>query len=134
MNIILATILLTLLGAGLVILLVWLSVVSCRSIKFKKKVKAQLDGIRKRMDENDQSLSSSINDLYKNIQEISDLHLKNLEEYKKQTNLDFEELHRGFLSDIQIELNEWVKSHKKLEKSTDSRFDKLYNTIKEKEQ
>jgi len=133
MNIILATILLTLLGAGLVVLLVWLSVVSCRSIKFKKKVKAQLDGIRKRMDESDQSLSSSINDLYKNIQEISDLHFKNLEEYKKQTNLDFEELHRGLLSDIQIELNECVKSHNKLEKSTDSRFDKLYNTIKEKE-
>jgi hypothetical protein len=42
MNTILLTILLTLLGTGLVVLLVWLSVVSWESVKYKKKSKKQI--------------------------------------------------------------------------------------------
>lgn len=120
----------TLLGAGLVVLLVWLSVVSWKSIKNKKKVKVQLDKINKKIDDSNQSLSSSITQIYTHIDEVSNNHWSNLEDYKKQISTEFEELHRGTLMDLYRRLDDIELNIKNLEKTTDSRFDKLHNTIK----
>jgi len=131
MNIILVTILLTLLGTSLVVLLVWLSVVSCRTIKFKKKVKVQLNDIREEMYNNEQSLNTVVNELYKHIEEISNNQYNNLNDYKKEVGLVFEELHKGILNDLSSNLRETRKDIKTLEKNIDSRFDKFHNLIKE---
>lgn len=133
MNIILATVLLTLLGASLVVLIVWLSVVSWKSIKFKKKVKIQLDEIRKKMYDDDQSLSTSIGQLYTYIDGEVNNNWNKIEEYKKSVGYEFEELHKGILTEISSNLREIKKDHKTLEKTIDSRFDKVHNLIKEKE-
>lgn len=107
MNIILLTILLTLLGTGLVVLLVWLSVVSWKSVKYKKKSKKKIIILAKNAEE-------STNNLYNYI-----------DEYKKQVNSDISEIYNQMLL-RSTEINERVD---KL--NIDSRLDKLHNLIKE---
>ena len=119
MNIILMTVLLTLLGAGLVVLLVWLSVVSWKSIKNIKKVEVQFDNVNKKIDDTNQALSSTSINLYTHIDEVSNDHWRNLEDYKKQISTEFEELDRGTLMDF-------IRRFDDLE----SNINKLRNTIK----
>jgi predicted PurR-regulated permease PerM len=109
MNVILLTVLLTLLGASLVVLLVWLSVVVYKSIKYKKRI-----------DNLNESLSSNINQLYNCIDEknkelattINQLY-NYIDEKNKETKNNIDSVLRGF--------------------NIDSRFDKLHNLLKDKE-
>ena len=107
MNIILMTILLTLLGAGLVVLLVWLSVVSWKSIKFKKKTKKEMNFLGKNSEE-------SVTNIYHYI-----------EEYKKQVTLNLEDIY------TQMALRSDEINDKVDKLNIDSRLDKLYNLVKE---
>ena len=121
MNIILLTVLLTLLGTGLVILLVWLSIVSCKSIKFRKKAKIKFEDLSKNLEDTTHSIYSSI------------------EERTIDANNNTNDLHNLRDQDLQIESNNLqdlrnytVERFKELERSIDSRLDKIHNLLKEK--
>jgi len=108
MNVILITVLLTLLGSGLVVLLVWLSVESWKSRNLRK-------GYRNELNEIYSSMNSNNEELYKNI---NDLH----------TELD------NFRNDVDREISDKINiiyDELATKKDVDSRFDKLYNLIKE---
>jgi gas vesicle protein len=107
MNIILLTILLTLLGTGLVVLLVWLSVVSWKSVKYKKKSKKKISALGRNAEEH-------VNNIYIYI-----------DEYKKQMRTEVDDIYNQMLI-RSSEINERVD---KL--NIDSRLDKLHNLIKE---
>lgn len=107
MNTILLTILLTLLGTGLVVLLVWLSVVSWKSVKYKKKSKKQILNL---------GLSSE--------QQITNIY-SYIDEYKNSVSSSIDEIYHQMLL-RSTEINDRVD---KL--NVDSRLDKLHNLIKE---
>ena len=122
----------TLLGAGLVVLLVWLSVVSCKSIKFRKKAKIKFEDLSKNLEETTHSIYSSIEqnaiDSINSINEIQNLREQDLsmnDENLKQLNINL--VDKINLSQTYIE-----SRLKELEHSIDSRFDKLHNQLKEK--
>jgi len=121
MNIILMTILLTLLGAGLVVLLVWLSVVSWKSMKFKKKAKKQIINLARNSEE-------SVTNIYTYI-----------DDYKKDISIRFEEVYQLISSNddncyisIKNEVTNLNNKNEKLESIIDSRLDKINNLIKDK--
>lgn len=101
MSIILLTILLTLLGAGLVVYLIWLGVVSWKGLKLAKQNKTGIDDIittyHHGVDEIYQNISKGKDDLYKRINDNT---------------------------------NELWNKVEKLESSLDSRLDKLNNKFK----
>lgn len=107
MNTILLTILLTLLGTGLVVLLVWLSVVSWKSVKYKKKSKKQIISLGLNSEQ-------SVTNLYSYI-----------EDYKKSVSSSIDEIYHQMLL-RSTEINDRID---KL--NIDSRLDKLHNLIKE---
>lgn len=125
MKIILITILLTLLGAGLVILLVWLSVVSWKSIKYKKNSQSDFMDLHKRIDEEIKTRDKSTNMLY-----------DQLDKDKDDVNKKIEEIYRDSITDIWRkfdEVDENVKSRfETLGRNIDSRFDKIHNLLNEK--
>ena len=115
------TILLTLLGAGLVVLLVWLSVVSWKSMKFKKKAKKQIINLARNSEE-------SVTNIYTYI-----------DDYKKDISIRFEEVYQLISSNddncyisIKNEVTNLNNKNEKLESIIDSRLDKINNLIKDK--
>ena len=72
MNIILITILLTLLGAGLVILLVWLGLSSWKAMKFRGKTDIRLSDLEKSIDNLDDRLSRRIDEDVKSLYQALD--------------------------------------------------------------
>ena len=107
MNIILLTILLTLLGAGLVVLLVWLGVVSRRLIKASRSNKKGLVGL-------EESVVINMNDIY-----------RVMEEYKTEVSQNFSSVY----DEQERVLTDRDQKFEKLEASIDSRFDKIYHTL-----
>ena len=120
------TILLTLLGAGLVAILVWLGVVSCKSIKFMKKMKKQNLILQNTIEENRLSAESSntviYETLYKEISESSNTRYKEIEELSKRIE---NEIHQ-----IQNSITTTQNNIENVERKTDSRFDKFHDMIK----
>jgi len=154
MNVILMSVLLTLLGVGLVVLLVWLSVASWKSIKHRKQselneqaIWSQFDTIstdhsewedqiRKDFEEQITELHRRIEDVYSNINEKeSNLYLQ-VNEIEKNIYEDVGKIQRDLVENIQSLKND-VDNFKttnnlrivNLESSIDSRLDKIYNTI-----
>ena len=116
MNIILLTVLLTLLGSGLVVLLAWLSVGSWKSIKFRKKSKIKFEDLSKNLEESIHSIYAA------------------MEERNADMNNIINEIHNLINQDIQIEAShiQEVRDYtdnrfKDIEHLIDSRFDKLHN-------
>jgi hypothetical protein len=151
MNIILMTILLTLLGAGLVVLLVWLSVVSCKSIKFKKDSILNFNDLEKKNEETITSLYREIEMVYQRVEENKkSFETSILEVYNKMAHAE-EELHREVINNIYNridEVNRDTTNHteevnrvlqeqfknvwthfSETEKSADSRFDKQFRAL-----
>jgi len=131
-NIILIAVLLTLLGAGLVMLLVWLSVVSWKSIKFRKKAKTKFEDLNKNLEETTHSIYTSIEqnaiDSNNSINEIHNIRNQDL----SMNDENLHELEQNTSKNLQDLRNYAVERFKELEHNIDSRFDKLYNQIKEK--
>ena len=114
MNIILMTIILTLLGAGLVTLLVWLSVVSCKSIKLQKEQKIQISNL-------DVYISDNISDIYKYIDDkFKDL---NMEQNERNRELD------NYKDEVSNQYCKNMDTIQALSKNVDSRLDKLHSAI-----
>lgn len=114
MNIILMTIILTLLGAGLVTLLVWLSVVSCKSIKLQKEQKIQISNL-------DVYISDNISDIYKYIDDkFKDL---NMEQNERNRELD------NYKDEVSNQYCKNMDTIQSLSKNVDSRLDKLHSAI-----
>ena len=137
MNHDLTIVLLTLLAAGLVVLLVWLSVVAWKSMRFKKNSESDFRDLNKRIDDTDSSISSGINLVYENIDEKQKDVEKRFDDIHKYFSHEFEELHRETINNIWRrfeEVDEGV-NHRfdALERSIDSRFDKMHNLLKENE-
>lgn len=129
MNIILLTILLTLLGAGLVILLVWLGVSSCKLMGFKRKTILRFD----KLDEELKNVQVYFENKYNDETEY--LNTK-IEDVYEKMGKEFEELHRGILTDMYKKIDDNMKENNRcfddLERSIDSRLDKFYNSLKTK--
>jgi len=127
MNIILLTVLLTLLGAGLVVLLVWLSIVSWKSIKFRKKAKTKFEDLNKNLEETTHSIYTNIEEHVINVN-------NNINEIHNLRNQDLS-MHAESSQSIRFDLNSDIASLsldvesrlKELESSIDSRFDKSHN-------
>lgn len=114
MNIILMTIILTLLGAGLVTLLVWLSVVSCKSIKLQKEQKIQISNL-------DVYISDNISNIYKYIDDkFKDL---NMEQNERNRELD------DYKDEVSNQYCKNMDTIQALSKNVDSRLDKLHSAI-----
>lgn len=135
MEIILITILLTLLGAGLVALLVWLSVVSWKSIKLKKESELTFIDLHKRIDEESDSRGASTNMLLEELDRSKEDVNKNFEEVYNKISHEFDELHRETINNIWRKFDEVEEGiehrFESLERSIDSRFDKMYNSLKD---
>jgi sensor domain CHASE-containing protein len=86
MNIILITILLTLLGASLVALLVWLGVVSWKSMKFIKKQKNKLELLHQVINETRISLENNLETEIINVQ-------NHFDEVERKTDSRLDKLH-----------------------------------------
>ena len=148
------TILLTLLGAGLVVLLVWLSVVSWKSMRFKKESIENFQNqefiareTEKKMDEDYNNLSIKIDkgndDLYNKIDQIY-THIDekqkdvnhSFEEVHNRIDLNFDDLHRDTINSIYMKIDEVHNSIRNQFDSTssgvDSRFDKLHNLLNQR--
>jgi len=146
MNIILLTILLTLLGAGLVVLLVWLSVVSWKSIKFKRESILNFSNLEKKIEETDIALYKKADEIYQNIDDTRYKTIEYIDKHKTETATEFErvynrigtevdELHRNSISSLydKIDKNsEQTTTHiANIERSIDSRFDKQFKALTE---
>ena len=79
------------LGAGLVVLLVWLSVVSRKLIKNSKKLKKDIENISNEFNDYKKELENVINDVYNNSQITSEDIIRSI----KDLNIDsrFDKLH-----------------------------------------
>jgi predicted phage-related endonuclease len=93
MNVILLTILLTLLGSWLIVLLVWLSVTTYKSMKIKKSILSRLDNL-------EESLSTSNNNMYNHIDETVVIINRNLEELNTQLSNDVNQLNTTIVNDV----------------------------------
>ena len=125
MNVILMTVLLTLLGVGLVVLLVWLSVMSWKSMKHRKQAKLkqqatwnQFDNMSTELEMREDGIRkdfyNSVEEFQQKIEDVYDLIDKQVNDLNNNIgNLD---------STIDLRFIQ-------LESSIDSRIDKVYNTI-----
>ena len=140
MNIILITILLTLLGAGLVILLVWLGLSSWKVMKFKRKADILLNDLN--LDNQSSKLSRKINEDVKNLDQALDEYkhemYNDLSLIRDSIEIGFNELDRVQLNDLWKAINERsegiAQRFEKLERTIDSRFDKALDKISKLEQ
>lgn len=108
------TIILTLLGAGLVTLLVWLSVVSCKSIKLQKEQKIQISNLDVYISDNLSSIYNYIDDKFKDLNMEQNERDRELGKYKDEVS------------------NQYCKNFdtiQALSKNVDSRLDKLHSAI-----
>ncbi len=140
MNVILLTVLLTLLGVGLVVLLVWLSVASWKSMKHRKQLELdqqsiwnQIDMISTELvDEIRKEFTSSNDKLHQRIDDVYNLIDKQVNELHDNRDRVEENIYED-MGKAKKELNENIQSLNKLmvnlESTVDSRFDKVYNTI-----
>lgn len=109
MEIILITILLTTLGLCLVALLVWLSIMSIRLMRFSKKAEASIKHIERWIEDNQNTIMKIIEEIYDKIEhQTNDLHNR-IDQVNKDVN-----------DRIDTEINE-------LNSKIDSRCDKLYD-------
>jgi len=97
MNIILMTILLTLLGVSLVALLVWLGVTSWKSIKFRKQTKKQIVVLQQVIEEHriesQNSNQSMYDDLSKRIENVEIIIQNRFDEIERKTDSRFDKIH-----------------------------------------
>lgn len=121
MNIILMTVLLTLFGTGLVVLLVWLSVVSWKSMKFKKKAKKQIINLARNSEE-------SVTNIYTYIDDYKNSTATRFDEVYQQISLNDDNIYNYTKSEISSLNNKLAN----LDSAIDSRFDKMHNLIKDK--
>ena len=108
------TIILTLLGAGLVTLLVWLSVVSCKSIKLQKEQKIQISNLDVYISDNISNIYKYIDDKFKDLNMEQNERDRELGKYKDEVS------------------NQYCKNFdtiQALSKNVDSRLDKLHSAI-----
>ena len=150
MNIILMTIILTLLGAGLVTLLVWLSVVSCKSIKLQKEQKNQISNLDVYISDNLSSIYNYIDDKFKDLNMEQNERDRELGKYKDEVSDNLSNIYNyidGNFKDLNMEQNERDRELGKykdevsnqycknfdtiqaLSKNVDSRLDKLHSAI-----
>ena len=133
MNIILMTILLTLLAAGLVVLLVWLSVVAWKSMRFKRNSESKFEDLDKRMDCDYNSHSDKADEIYRYIDETKKDANQRIDDTQNRISHEFEELHRETIKSIwdKFDDNQQLVQNRidALERSIDSRFDKLHNLV-----
>ena len=127
MNIILLTILLTLLGTGLVVLLVWLSTASWKSIKFREKAKTKFKELNKNLEE-------TTNNIYRDMEErttIVNNSINELHTFRDQdlltNNKNLKELYDNLSRIIENTDSYNLSRFKEFERSIDSRFDKSNN-------
>lgn len=119
MNVILMTILLTLLGAGITVLLVWLCVVSWKSIKYKKTSLNKIENL-------EDSVSTEVSNLYHEMETKEKEIYNNIDVFRSDMFIESKETCNE-IQKINDELNKRIDD---LEKKIDSRFDKIYLIIK----
>ena len=131
MNIILITILLTLLGAGLVILLVWLGLSSWKAMKFREETNIRLNDLSNSIDNLNDGLSRRISE------DVISLY-QALDEYRTEINNEFTELDRSKLHDLWRAIDERTEDAaqrmEKSERTIDYRIHKIYDRISKLEQ
>ncbi len=151
MNVILITVLLTLLGIGLVVLLVWLSVVSSKSVKHRKMTdeihkdmwdnsenmseenRTAVDEIRKDFTDSVDEIYSRIDILQENLGEYvtkiyNDFDSKFVDVYLTISNNDKEQHSKSDanMRDIYDDVKVRSQKFENFKSTIDSRFDKLY--------
>jgi len=129
MNVILLTVLLTLLGISLVVLFVWLGVMSWKSIKHRKSAKeihqSMWDNFNSLYDEIQTEKNEIRDDLDERIQEVHDRIDNRIQEIHDRIDIlsnNIEELLKNFQN--------FKKSVDNFESTVDSRFDKYHNLLK----
>lgn len=123
MNTILLTVLLTLLGTGLIVLLVWLSVVAYKATKFKKCTLSRLVSM-------DESMTTSYNNLYNHTEEVGNSASKNLEDYKVQMRTEVNEVYNSINSNSNNTFNSINNNYIELNNKMLALFEELSNKIK----
>jgi hypothetical protein len=88
MNVILLTILLTLLGSWLIVLLVWLTISAWKFRKFKKCTLSRLSNF-------DESMTTMYNNMYSHVDEVVVMINKSLEEIKTQLNDEVSHIYKN---------------------------------------